>query len=227
MVYHFDFSFLSQAWPEILKGLWLTLAMSGLSTALGFLLGTGLAIVNSYSRGIAKAAATAYVEIVRNTPLLVQIFLLIFGFASIGLRLPVFATAVLALSINIAAYSSEIIRAGIQSIAPSQIEAADCLAMTKLQIIVHIVLRPALERVYPALTSQYVLLMLATSITSQISAEELTGAGNLIQSQTFRSFEVYAVIAVCYITLSLVVRLCLLGFGLIAFPRRRRLGTNL
>jgi len=171
--------------------------------------------------------ATAYVEVVRNTPLLVQIFLLYFGLASIGLRLPVFATAVFALSINIAAYSSEIIRAGIQSIAPGQIEAAECLGMTKLQIITHIVLRPAIERVYPALTSQYVLLMLATSITSQISAEELTGIGNLIQSETFRSFEVYAVIAVCYIVLSIAVRLALSGVGLVAFPRRRRLGTSL
>jgi polar amino acid transport system permease protein len=223
MVYHFDFSFLAEAWPQLLNGLWLTLAMAALSTILGFLLGTGLAIVTSYSRGIVKTAATIYVEIVRNTPLLVQIFLLFFGIASIGLRLPVFTTAVLALSMNIAAYSSEIIRAGIQSIEPGQIEAADCLGMTKVQIIFYIVLRPALERVYPALTSQYVLLMLATSITSQISAEELTGAGNLVQSETFRSFEVYAVIAVCYIVLSIVVRLSLWGFGLIAFPRRRRL----
>jgi len=227
MVYQFDFSFIWDQWPRLLQGLWLTLAMSALSTGLGFLLGTGLAIVNSYGRGPVRTAARVYIEVVRNTPLLVQVFLLYFGLSSIGVRIPVFATAVIALSFNIAAYSAEIIRAGIESIAAGQIEAAECLGMSRAQVIFHIVLQPALERVYPALTSQYVLLMLASSITSQISAEELTGAGNLVQSETFRSFEVYGIVAVCYISLSIVVRFALSGFGWLAFPRRRRLGTNL
>ncbi|EWY41673.1 ABC transporter permease [Skermanella stibiiresistens SB22] len=227
MAYEFDFSFLADHWPRLLQGLWLTLAMSGLSTVLGFLIGVTGAIASRYGSPAARRVAYVYVEVVRNTPLLVQVFLLYFGLSSIGLRLPVFATAVIALSINIGAYSTEIIRAGIESIAPGQIEAAECLGMSQSQIILRIVLQPALERVFPALTSQYVLLMLATSVTSQISAEELTGIGNLIQSETFRSFEVYGIVALCYIALSLVVRAGLFGFGLLAFPRRRRLGTDL
>jgi polar amino acid transport system permease protein len=90
-----------------------------------------------------------------------------------------------------------------------------------------IMLPPALEKVYPALVSQYVLLMLATSVASQISAEELTGAASRIQSMTFRSFEVYLVILVIYLVLSLLMRGLFKLLGLALFPRKRRLGTNL
>jgi altronate dehydratase/ABC-type amino acid transport system permease subunit len=124
--------------------------------------------------------------------LLVQIFLVYFGLASIGLKVPAFIAAVLALVINVGAYTTEIMRAGIESIHKGQIEAAECLALSRAQIYWHVILRPAMERVYPALTSQFVLLMLATSITSQISAEELTAIANRVQSDTFRSFETYA-----------------------------------
>lgn len=87
--------------------------------------------------------------------------------------------------------------------------------------------RPAMERVYPALTSQFILLMLASSVTSQISAEELTAAGNFIQSETYRPFETYLVIAVIYLFLSLGMRALFWGLGMALFPRRRRLGTPL
>jgi polar amino acid transport system permease protein len=219
MTYRFDFAFLADAWPLLLDGVWLTLAMSGLATLFGFILGTACAIGETYGPRPIVLAKHIYVEAVRNTPLLVQIFLIYFGLASIGLRIPAFATAVLALSVNIGAYTSEIIRAGIESIAPGQIEAADCLGLTRWQVILHVVLTPAIARIYPALTSQFVLLMLASSLTSQISAEELTGLGNLIQAQTFRSFEVYLVVAACYIVLAMLVRLMLGGIGRLAFPR--------
>ena len=107
------------------------------------------------------------------------------------------------------------------------VEAADCLGLTRLQTIVHVVLLPAMERVYPALSSQFVLLMLASSITSQISAEELTATANLVQSDTYRSFEVYVIVAVVYLALSALYRLGFWAIGLILFERRRRLGTPL
>jgi polar amino acid transport system permease protein len=118
-------------------------------------------------------------------------------------------------------------RAGIQSIHRTQLEAADCLGLTRLQTILHVVLLPAIERVYPALSSQFVLLMLASSITSQISAEELTAVANNVQSDTYRSFEVYIIVAVIYLALSLLYRLAFNAIGLIIFERRRRLGTAL
>jgi polar amino acid transport system permease protein len=127
--------------------------------------------------------------------------------------------------INIGAYTTEIMRAGIDSIHKGQIEAAECLALSRPQIYWHVILRPAMERVYPALTSQFVLLMLATSITSQISAEELTAIANRVQSDTFRSFETYVVVAVFYLLLSLLMRIGFWAVGQALFTRRRKLGT--
>jgi polar amino acid transport system permease protein len=165
------------------------------------------------------------VETIRNTPLLVQIFIVYFGLASVGFKVDAFTAATAALVINVGAYTAEIVRAGINSVHPGQLEAAECLGLTRLQVLTHVVLPPAIERVYPALTSQYVLLMLASSITSQISAEELTAVANRIQSDTFRSVETYLLVAAAYLVLSLVMRLVFWCASYIAFPRRRRVGT--
>ena len=118
----------------------------------------------------------------------------------------VLSASVLALTINLGAYTAEIVRAGLESVPSSQIEAGISLGMTRRQVFRHIVLLPALKNVYPSLTSQFVLMMLATSVVSQISAAELFHAGSIIQSRTFRDFEVYTVIAVLYLCLSLVMR---------------------
>ena len=168
-----------------------------------------------------------YVELIRNTPLLVQIFIVYFGLSSVGLKLSAEVSAVIALVVNMGAYTTEIMRAGIQSVHHTQLEAADCLGLTRLQTILHVVLLPAIERIYPALSSQFVLLMLASSITSQISAEELTAVANNVQSDTYRSFEVYIIVATIYLALSLLYRLAFRAIGLMVFARRRRLGTAL
>jgi len=175
----------------------------------------------------AARVAAAYVEAIRNTPLLVQIFIVYFGLASIGIRLNACTAAISALVINVGAYTAEIVRAGIESVPRSQLEAGACLALGRWQVLRHVVLPPAIERVWPALTSQYVLLMLASSITSQISAEELTAAANRVQSDTFRSVETYLVVAAAYLVLSLMMRFLLWVAGSCAFRRRRRLGTPL
>ncbi len=227
MKYQFDFSSVLAQWPLFMHGAWLTIKLALLATVLGFTIGTLCAIGRgSPNRFIAKACGV-YVEIIRNTPLLVQIFLVYFGLASVGLKVPAFVAAVLAMVINIGAYTTEIMRAGIDSIHKGQIEAAECLALSRAQIYWHVILRPAMERVYPALTSQFVLLMLATSITSQISAEELTAIANRVQSDTFRSFETYVVVAVFYLVLSLLMRIGFWGVGQALFTRRRKLGTTM
>ena len=227
MGYQFDFSALLPYWPQFALGVWLTIQLSVASTIAGFVLGTLCAIGRTGSSPLVRKIVGGYVEIIRNTPLLVQIFLIYFGIATLGIRIPANISAIIALVINIGAYVSEIIRAGIESIPKSQIEAAECLGLSSAQIYRHVILQPAVERVYPALTSQFVLLMLASSITSQISAEELTAAANRIQSDTFRSFETYVVIGVLYIALSYLMRLALSGVGLLVFKRRRKLGTVL
>ncbi|KAA0967941.1 ABC transporter permease subunit, partial [Aureimonas fodinaquatilis] len=138
-----------------------------------------------------------------------------------------FNAAVIALTINVGAYTTEIMRAGFLSIPKGQLEAASCLAMSRWQMFWNIQLPQAVERVYPALVSQFILMMLATSIMSQISAEELTGVAYQIQSFTFRGFEVYLVIAAIYLLLATGLRLLLHAVASVSFPRLRRLRTPL
>ena len=222
-----DFPAVLERWPNFLGGAILTLELAFLATVSGALLGTLAAVGRgNHSRLIARICKV-YVEAIRNTPLLVQIFLVYFGLASIGLKLSAFTVAVVALTINVGAYTAEIMRAGFEAIPRGQIEAAEGLALTRFQIYWHIILLPAVEKVYPALTSQFVLLMLASSVCSQISAEELTAVANYIQSDTYRAFETYIIVAVLYILLSLVMRAGFWGLGLVLFPRRRQLGTPL
>jgi polar amino acid transport system permease protein len=227
MTYQFDFSALLPYWELFLEGVWLTIKLSAIATVLGFVGGALCAIARADGPPWLKALVGGYVEVIRNTPLLVQIFLVYFGIAVLGVRIDANVAAVLALVVNVIAYTCEIMRAGIESIHKAQIEAADCLGLNRRQTYWHVILRPAIERVYPALVSQYVLLMLASSITSQISAEELTAVANRIQSDTFRSFETYIVVGLLYIALSFVVRGAFWAFGMLVFTRRRKLGTAL
>ena len=227
MSYKFDFTFLLEKWPIVLNGMWLTVQLTIMSIALGFILGCICALVRVYGGRTVRMIVGTYVELIRNTPLLIQIFIVYFGLSSIGFKLSAEVSATIALVINMGAYTTEIMRAGIQSIHRTQLETADCLGLTRLQAILHIVLLPAIERVYPALSSQFVLLMLASSITSQISAEELTAVANNIQSETYRSFEIYIIVAIVYLILSLVYRIIFKALAHMLFPRRRKLGTPL
>jgi polar amino acid transport system permease protein len=227
MSYKFDFEFLADRWPDFVAGAWLTIQLTVVSIALGFLVGTICALARVYGGPVLRRLVGGYVEAIRNTPLLIQIFIVYFGLSSLGLKLSAEVSAIVALTVNMGAYTTEIMRAGIQSIQRTQLEAADCLGLSRLQTILHVVLLPAMERVYPALSSQFVLLMLASSITSQISAEELTATANLVQSDTYRSFEVYVIVAVVYLALSALYRFALWAIGLVLFERKRRLGTPL
>ena len=206
MAYKFQFRDVFAQQEAILDGLVLTLQLSLGTIFLGFVIGILVAAVLVYSRPWAQATARVYVEAIRNTPLIVQLFLIFFGLPSLGLRLDVITASVIALTINLGAYTAEIVRAGIESIPKSQTEAGISLGLTGPQVFRHVILVPALKNVYPSLTSQFVLMMLATSVVSQISATELFHAGSIIQSRTFRDFEVYTVIAILYLCLSLLMR---------------------
>jgi polar amino acid transport system permease protein len=222
-----DFGAILERWPMFLDGAILTLQLAAIATVLGAVIGVLGAIGRRSNHPTIVRICGIYVEAIRNTPLLVQIFLVYFGLASLGLKFSAFAVAALALTINVGAYATEIMRAGFDSIPRGQIEAAEGLALSRAQIYWHIILLPAIEKVYPALTSQFVLLMLASSITSQISAEELTAVANFVQSDTYRAFETYILVAMAYVLLSLVMRIGFWLLGLLIFPRRRRLGTAL
>lgn len=227
MQYEFHFDAVLRQLPLLLDGAWTTLVLAFWATILGFALGTGCAVLRTGGPRWAQTLVAAYVEVIRNTPLLIQAYFLIFGLASVGVRLPILAGAVLALVVNVGAYSAEVMRAGIQSIRKGQLEAAECLGLSRAQIFVHVILRPAMERVYPSLASLYVLLMLGSSVISAVGVEELFGTANRVQSMTYRNFEVFLVLGALYLGLTLIMRAAFWALGLLLFPRRRKLGTAL
>ena len=157
---------------------------------------------------------------IRNTPFLIQLFIIFFGLPATGLRIGATSAALIAMTINLGAYSTEIVRAGIESIHRSQIEAGDALGLTRLQVYRYVVLTPAIAKVWPSLCSQFVLMMLASSVTSAISTQDLAAAAALIESQTFRSFEVYIVVTLVYLALALGLRGLLAVLGAWLFGRR-------
>jgi polar amino acid transport system permease protein len=211
----------------LFDGALMTLKVAVAAIVFGFVIGTMCAVGrNSRIPWISRLCA-AYVEIIRNTPFLVQIFLVFFGLSSVGITLDAITVAIIALTINVGAYTGEIMRAGFNTVHAGQWEAAECLGLSRLQIYWHVVLRLAIERVYPSLTSQFILLMLASSITSQISVAELTGNANYIQGASFRPMETYITIGGIYFALALLMRLAFWLLALLVFPRRRRLGTPL
>jgi polar amino acid transport system permease protein len=226
MSYEFDFSFLEHYWSDILNGIWLTLRMTLLSIVPGFVLGTGCALGRIYGPPWLVIVAKVYVEFIRNTPLVIQVFWLFFGLSALSVHISALLAAVVALAVNEGAYAAEIMRAGFEALPKAQQEAAASLALSRWQTIWYIEIPQAIERVYPALASQFVILLLATSIMSQISADELTGVAYSIQAFTFRGFEAYAVIAIIYLVVVMAMRLCLwTAMGLI-FPRRRAVANG-
>ena len=221
MKYSLDFSPLLPYWPVFLDGAWLTLRMTAVAVLVGVCIGTLVAFGKRGSNKPLARVCSAYIEIVRNTPFIVQLFLLYFGLASFGFHMATFAAAVLSMIINIGAYVAEIIRAGLESIPRGQIEAAECLGLSKWRIGWHVMLQPSIEKVYPALTTQFLLMMQASSIASQISAEELTAVANRVQSITFRSVETFLVVAALYLVLSLIFKFVTNLLGEYLFRRRR------
>ena len=122
---------------------------------------------------------------------------------SVGVRWSPDTAALVAMVVNVGAYATEIIRAGIESIAKGQIEAGLALSLSRLDVFRFVILKPALRAIYPALTSQFILLMLTSAVVSAISADDLTSVAATLQSQTFRSFEIYIVITAIYLMLAL------------------------
>ena len=220
MTYTFQFGVLAQYQAELLAGIWLTIRLSVASIIAGAAVGIVLASLRSASGPVVRALVDAYVELIRNTPFLVQLFIIYFGLPGIGLRVDAVTAALIGMTINLAAYSTEIIRAGIEAVHKSQVEAGEALGFTRFQIYRHVIILPAIQKVYPALCSQFVLMMLASSITSAISATELTAAASFVQSQSYRSFEVYLAVTGIYLALALVLRGLLALLGLWLFGRR-------
>jgi polar amino acid transport system permease protein len=204
MIYQFEFGAVFEAWPELAYGALNTLVLSAAAMAIGLNVAVIGALVHSSGPRPLRFLVKAYVEIVRNTPFPIQLFMIYFGMPTLGIRLSSNSAALLSLIVNVGAYGVEIVRAGIESVPKGQIEAGMTLGFKPLQIFRYIILKPSIKAIYPALTSQFILLMLYSSVCSTIAATELTAAAGDIQARTFRSFEVYFVVTMMYFVMSMI-----------------------
>jgi polar amino acid transport system permease protein len=205
------FEVVAQNLPFLVEGLFSTLRLAGSVGILAFALGIVVALARLSRIGPLHVLATWYVELLRNTPALVQLFLIYFGPPIVGIRLSVPVAALLGLTINNSAYMAEIIRAGIRSISRGQTEAAASVGMNYRQIMRHVILPQALRVVYPPLVSQFISIVLFSSLASVIAYPELAEYAKRLDSRTFRSFEIYGTVTVmytvCTLTLVLLLRL--------------------
>lgn len=207
----FDFSGILARWPDLAWGALTTLWIAVAAMAGGLAIGAAAAWAGLSRRRAVRLVPAVYVEAIRNTPFLVQAYVLYFGLPAIGMRLTSYPAALLSLSIYAGAYAAEILRAGVEAVPGGQVEAARSLGLSRIATLRLVVLRQALAAMYPALVSQFVLVMLASSLVSAIAVPELTAAANDIQGQTFRSFEAFMVVAALYLALTALVRTGLAG----------------
>jgi polar amino acid transport system permease protein len=203
MTYVFHFGDIWNARYDFLWGASLTLRLSALSMVLSLVFAIFGALLRVYGPKPVRAIIASYVELIRNTPFLIQILIIFFGLPSIGIRIDANLSALLALTLNGTAYTIDIVRAGIEVVPSGQVEAARALGLKTTKVFRFVVLPQALRMVVPPLGSQFILLMLGSSVVSAIAAEELMAVAHHVSSETYRSFEAYIIVGVIYLVLSL------------------------
>lgn len=214
-------------WPQLLNGLWLTASMSVIAFALAFVLGVLGALARRSRLAPLRWLGAAYVEVIRNTPVLLQLFMIYFALPELGIRFDAYQAGIAALAINAGAYLTEIIRAGLQSIGKGQLEAARSLGLAPGDTFRSVVFPQALRNVYPPVINQFIQLILGSSLVSQIALKEITNTAQTINSQTLLTMQVFTIALVLYLALS---NLTAIGSDIVArrafkpplYPTRRR-----
>ena len=222
MGYQLDFGVLVEYFGLLLKGVGVTLGLTAIAATLGIALSIGGAATARWGLRWARALVALYVELIRNTPFIVQLFFVFFGLPSLGLQMSALQAAVLAMTINLTAYSIEIVRAGIEAVAPGQREAGLALGVGPVTVFFWVILPQAIANVYPALVSQIVITMLESAVVSQIAVTDLTHVADFIQSRTYRAFETYFAIALVYLAMSVCLRWLFARGGRRLFAGRAR-----
>lgn len=206
MHYVLDFADLRQYFALFVRGAALTIALTAVSTVIGVVIGALCAVAREEGSNGFRILAGLYVELFRNTPFIVQLFFIFFGLPSVGIHIDETSAAIIAMSLNLGAYATEIIRAGMRAVPRGLSEAGLSLAMTRGQILRHVILPQAFAKVFPALASQIVIVMLGSAVVSQISVPDLSYAANFVQSRTFRAFESYLIVTALYLVLAIALR---------------------
>ncbi|MGY4647813.1 amino acid ABC transporter permease [Mycobacterium sp. URHB0021] len=175
-------------------------------TVLGFVLAFALAVIAALARDsgsrVLRFAGACYVEVIRNTPVLLQIFIVYFAFPTLGIRLSAVTAGIIALGVNVGAYLTEVVRAGFSSVERGQLEAAQVLGLSRLSVFTYIVAPQALRNVYPSLVNNLVQVLLGTSLLSTIAVPEITGVATVINARTLLFVQVFGIAVVAYLILS-------------------------
>jgi polar amino acid transport system permease protein len=206
MSYQLDYLGLAPYAGQFISGVTTTVELTLISTLGGLMLGTMCAAGRTSRQSWLRIGCASYIELTRNTPFIVQLFFIFFGLPALGIKLTAWEAGLFAMIVNLGAYSAEIIRAGIDATPKGQWEAGRTLGLSRRQVFIHVVLPPAYQRVFPALVSQCIIVMLGSAVVSQISVEELTFAANFAQSRSFLSFEAYTLTALIYLLLAIMMR---------------------
>ncbi len=215
-------SFLIENAPALASGVLVTIAVAASGIALGLALAIGFAGASLVAGPLGQRALRIYVNVFRDTPFVVQLFFVFFGLPSLGIQLPAFPAAMVAVTLNFAAYASEMIRAGLEAIPKGQVEAGRALGLHGAKVFLLLQLPQALATSYAALCSQAVLSLLDTAVVSQIALRDLAFQGNLIQSRTFLPFQTYIAVTAIYLCLTLLLRRLL---DLLSRRMRRRIAS--
>jgi polar amino acid transport system permease protein len=208
-----DFAAVLSQWPLLARGALLTVLLTSASAVLGLAIGVACAWARHDGPSLLRWLAATYVELIRNTPFIVQLFFIFFGLPALGVKLSPVTASLLAMVINLGAYATEIVRGGLLATPRGQLEAAASLALSRAQTFIYVVLPPALKRTWPATVSQIIIVMLGSAVCGQIAADELSYYANLIQSRNFRAFEAYMVATAIYLLLAIALRQLLMWAG--------------
>ena len=217
MDYTFQFTEVFKELPYLLGGAAISLQIAFITFWLGALIGIFGALAKVYGTDINKNIASSYVTLFTNTPALVQIFLLYYALPDIGLLLSPMTAVLIGLTLNAGAYLTEILRAGVISVRRSEMEAADALGMSRLQIVRYVMLPHIAKTIYGPLSNFFIWLVLGSSLAALFGVEELTGRAINISSANLRSIETFTIVAVIYVILTVVASTALAVLGRLAF----------
>jgi polar amino acid transport system permease protein len=202
-----------EALVAIASGVSTTLMLITTTAIVGLILSTLSAAAKRSGNRFLRAVVITYVEVIRNTPFLVQLFFIYFGLPALGIRLDPITAALLAMIMNMTAYTTEIIGGGLDAVPEGQRDAAQALGLKPHIAFIKVILPQALVVIYPALASQIIIMMLESAVVSQIAVRELTHQADLWQARTFRAFETYFVVAMIYLVMAVTLRHLMVLFG--------------
>jgi polar amino acid transport system permease protein len=223
MQYTFQFGQVTGYIPYLLAGAWLTFQIASLSFLFGMAIGLVNASVLHFARGWVTWPVRAYVTFFLNTPLLVQIFFIFFALPDAGLLLTPYEAVLIGMSLNAGAYLTEIQRAGFRSLHRAEVEAAETMGFSRVQLVWYVVLPHICKVLFPPLSNQYIIQVMTTSIAAIFGVEELTGRTYNINAKTFRALEIFSITALVYVAVTLLASALLVMVGRRLFRIRARI----